>query len=122
MKAKEPIIRPYTSGNTIIPQLRSYLVDRVEMENDLEVLEQVYAVISASKSSFADKYYQAKEQTERFCTPELAKELEAEGYMIDKPYPYDDFYSDLDNLIEEDESDSNAPQVWVDKMFPELKD
>lgn len=120
MKVKEPMADTYTSGNMLIPQLRSNILSKVEEESNLNVLEQVYAIVAASKSSFTEKYNHAKEQTERFCTPELAKELETEGYMIDKDYPYDDAHIDFNRLIEEDANDNNAPQEWVEKMFPEL--
>lgn len=44
-------------------------------------------ILLESDMSFEKKYANAKEQTEKYCTEELARELEAEGYMIDKPYP-----------------------------------
>lgn len=120
MKAKEPMANASTASNVLIPHLRSNILEKVETENDLNVLEQVYAIVAASKSSFTNKYYHAKEQTEHFCTSEVAEELEAEGYMIDKPYPYDDSCIDFNQLIEDDANDTNAPQEWVEKMFPEL--
>lgn len=118
MKAKEPMMG--TSGNTLVPHLRSYIVDKVEEESNMEILEQIYAIINSSGSTFEDKYSQAKEQTEKYCVPELAKELEAEGYMIGKPYPYEDSRIDFDQLIEDDTKDVEAPKEWVKKMFPEL--
>ena len=111
----------YTSGNSrLIPHLRNYIVDKVEKESHLEILEQMYAIIDTSSDSFTEKYRRAKEQCERFCTPELARELEEEGYMIGKPDPNDDSNLDIDHLIEEDAQDDKAPQEWVEKMFPEL--
>ena len=61
-----------------------------------------------------------KEIAQKYCPEELAKELEAEGYMIDKPYPYMDSTQDLEEAIQDDEKDENAPQEWITKMFPEL--
>lgn len=84
-------------------------------------MEQIYSIISSSENQYADKYNQAKESTEKYCVPELAKELECEGYMIGKPYPYEDGSQlDLDQLIGYDAKDNDAPQEWVEKMFPEL--
>ncbi len=62
----------------------------------------------------------AKEQTERYCVPEIAVELENEGYMIDKPYPFDSEFFNFNQAILEDESDEDAPDEWVEKMFPEI--
>ena len=119
MKAKEPMLAPY--GNNMIPHLRSYIVDKVEAESRLAVLEQIYTIICSSEYQYSDKYNQAKESTEKYCVTELAKELESEGYMIGKPYPCEDGSQlDLDQLIEDDAKDVDAPQEWVEKMFPEL--
>lgn len=118
MEVKELMIAPY--GNTMIPHLRNFIVDRIEEESRMSVLEKIYAIICSSDGSYEEKYQQAKEQTEKYCAPELAKELEDEGYMIGKPYPYDDPLLDLDQLIEDDSRDGDAPQEWVEKMFPEL--
>ena len=118
MKAKDPMIVAH--GNMLIPNLRNFIVERVEEESNLSVLEQIYAILGSSKQSFEDRYQKAKEQTEKYCVPEIAKEMEAEGYMIDKPYPFDDPDLDFDQLISEDAHDSDAPQKWVEKMFPEL--
>ncbi len=118
MEAKEPMIAPY--GNTIVPRLRSFIVDKIEEENRMSVLEKVYSIICSTDSSFEEKYQQAKMQTEKYCPPELAKELEDEGYMIGKPYPDNDSHLDFDQLIEDDARDDDAPQEWVEKMFPEL--
>lgn len=84
MKTKEPIVAKY--NNNLIPYLKSYIVDKLEEENNLDVLEKIYSIISPeSKMSFEQKFALAKEQTEKYCPEELAKELEAEGFMIDKP-------------------------------------
>lgn len=118
MKAKEPA--GISAGvSTLLPHLRHRIVERVEEEKNLSVLEQIYSII-ASGDSFEEKYRLAKEQTERYCAPELAEQLEAEGYMIDKAYPYDDTQLDLDQLRREDAEDGDAPQEWLEKMFPEL--
>ena len=69
---------------------------------------------------FKRKFAIAKEQTKKYCPEELAKELEAEGYMIDKPYPFMDSTQELEAVIRDDENDENAPQEWITKMFPEL--
>ncbi len=77
-------------------------------------------ILLESEMSFEKKYANDKEQTEKYCTEELARELEAEGYMIDKPYPFMDSSQDLEEVIKDDEKDENAPQEWITKMFPEL--
>ena len=118
MKAKEPV--GAYGGNMIVPHLRSFIVDKIEEESDVSVLEQVYALLYPSDQSFRTKYLQAKEQTEKYCVPELARDLETEGYMINKPYPYEDSRIDFDRLVEEDANDGDAPQEWLEKMFPEL--
>lgn len=119
MKAEEPLRQSY--GNSMIPHLRNYIVDKVEKENDVEVLQRLYAIINTqSDETYYEKFVQAKEQTEKYCTKEMAEELEAEGFMIGKPYPIDDSKFDFDQAIKEDEMDAEAPQEWVEKMFPEL--
>ena len=119
MKAKEPLLKSYK--NSIIPHLRNYIVDKVENEQDVGVLQQLYAVITPKdRESFAEKFTQAQKQTEQYCVPEIAAELESEGYMIGKPYPYDDEAFDFDQAIREDEADEVAPDEWVEKMFPEI--
>ena len=56
MKAKEPLLKSYT--NSIIPHLRNYIVDKVENEQDVAVLQQLYAVITPKDSeSFCRKIY-----------------------------------------------------------------
>ena len=67
-----------------------------------------------------EKFQKAKEQTQNYCFPELAKELEDEGYMIGKTNPYDDSQLNFDQLIEDDARDGDAPDEWIEKMFPEL--
>ena len=128
MKTKEPIVAKY--NNNLIPYLKSYIVDKLEEENNLDVLEKIYSIISPeSKMSFEQKFALAKEQTEKadvdlsyavWDKDAVAKELEAEGYMIDKPYPFMDSTQDLEEAIQDDEKDENAPQEWITKMFPEL--
>lgn len=121
MKTKEPIIPKYSQNNNLIPYLKNYIVDKLEDENNLDVLEKIYSIISPkSELSFEQKFALAKEQTEKYCPEELARELEAEGYMIDKSYPYEDEIIDIDTIIKEDEKDENAPEEWITKMFPEL--
>lgn len=121
MKAKEPIASNYTQSNPIIPHLRNYIMEKLEDERDLNVLEKIYSIISPEDElSYEEKFAIAKEQTEQYCPIELARDLEAEGYMIDKPYPYEDEISDIDTIIKEDEEDVNAPEEWIRKMFPEL--
>ena len=119
MKTKEPTVTKY--NDNFIPYLKNYIVDKLEEENNLDVLEKIYSIISPeSELSFERKFAIAKEQTEKYCPKELAKELEAEGYMIDKPYPYKDSSQDLEEAIRDDEKDENAPQEWINIMFPEL--
>ena len=118
MKAKEPMI--VARRDMLIPNLRNYIVERVETESNLSILEQIYAVLDSSKQSFEDRFKRAREQTEKYCVPEIAEEMEQEGYMIEKPYPCDDLHIDFDKLIKEDAHDDDAPQEWVEKMFPEL--
>ena len=121
MKAKEPIASNYTPSNPIIPHLRNYIMEKLEDERDLNVLEKIYSIISPEDElSYEEKFAIAKEQTKQYCPEELARELEAEGFMIDKPYPYEDELSYIDTVIKEDEEDVNAPEEWVRKMFPEL--
>lgn len=110
----------YSTTNPIIPHLRHYILDRIEDETDVSVLEKIYAIISPKEASFKEQFAQAKSQTDEFCTPDLAAELEAEGYMINKPYPYGNSDFDIDAAIREDEVDGNAPQEWLAKMFPEV--
>ena len=77
MKVKEPLLKSHS--NAMIPHLRSYIVEKVEKEKDMAVLQQLYAVITPkANETFAEKFTQAKEQTERYCTPEIAEELEDE--------------------------------------------
>ena len=84
MKTKEPIVAKY--NNNLIPYLKSYIVDKLEEENNLDVLEKIYSIISPeSKMSFEQKFALAKEQTEKYCPEELAKELEAEGFIYSIP-------------------------------------
>lgn len=119
MKAEEPLL--HSHNNPMIPHLRSYIVDKVENENDITVLQRLYAVITLqSDETYEEKFAQAKEQTEKYCAEEIAQELEAGGYMLGKPYPIDDSNFDFDQAIREDELDEEAPDEWVEKMFPEL--
>ena len=119
MKVKEPLLKSHS--NAMIPHLRSFIVEKVENEEDVDVLQQLYAVITPkSDKTYAEKFAQAKAQTERYCVPEIAEELENEGYMIGKPYPYDDDAFDFNQAIKEDEADDVAPDEWVEKMFPEV--
>lgn len=39
MKTKEPIVAKY--NNNLIPYLKSYIVDKLEEENNLDVLEKI---------------------------------------------------------------------------------
>ena len=120
MEIKEPMALGYSTTNPVIPHLRHYILNRIEDETDVSVLEKIYAIISPKEVSFKEQFAQAKLQTEEFCTPDLAAELEADGYMINKPYPYDSSNFDIDAAVREDEVDGNAPQEWLAKMFPEL--
>lgn len=121
MEAKEPIPSGYTPANLTVPHLRHFIMDRVENETDVSVLEQIYAIVAPKGTmSFIEKYNQAKSQTEQFCTDDIVEELEAEGYMIDKPYPMSDDVFDFEAAIRDDEHDDHAPQEWLKKMFPEI--
>ena len=119
MKAKEPLA--VVNGSSIIPHLRTYIVDKVEDETNLAVLQQLYAIVSRDdKEAYADKFAKTKAQTEQYCVPALADELEAEGFMFGKPYPFDDVPFDIEQAIADDAKDEPAPKEWLDKMFPEL--
>ena len=121
MKVEEPIASGDTPAKSAVSHLRHYIMERVETETDLAMLERIYSIISSRESlSFREKYSQAKIQTEKYCTSDMAAELEAEGYMIDKDFPYADEPLDIETLIAEDESDDNAPKEWIEKMFPEV--
>lgn len=120
MEAKEPIAAGYSATNPVLPHLRHYIMDRVESETDVSVLEQIYAIISPQEASFKERFSRAKAQTDEYCAPDLAEELEAECYMINKPYPLENDSLDIDAIIQADELDENAPQEWLEKMFPEV--
>lgn len=68
--------------------------------------------------SIAQKIENAKRQTEKYCTKEIAAELAAENYMIGKPAP--DIAFDMDQAIADDDADEAAPEEWLKKMFPEV--
>ena len=69
--------------------------------------------------SMAQKIENAKRQTEKYCTKEIADELAAENYMIGKPAP-DSGVFDMEQAIADDEADEAAPEEWLKKMFPEV--
>ena len=52
--------------------------------------------INIKAEIYDHKFLEAKQQTEQYCTPEIAAELEADGFMIGKPFPYDDSLLDLE--------------------------
>lgn len=121
MKVEEPMLKRHTSRSALIPHLRSYIVNKVETEDDMAILQRLYSVVSPdADETYEEQFAKAKRQTEQYCVPEIAEELESEGYMIGKPYPYDDEHFDFDQAIKDDAHDGLAPQEWVDKMFPEL--
>ena len=68
--------------------------------------------------SISQKIENAKRQTEKYCTKEIADELAAENYMIGKPAPCSAF--DMEQAIADDETDEPAPEEWLKKMFPEV--
>lgn len=68
--------------------------------------------------SITQKIENAKRQTEKYCTKEIADELAAENYMIGKPAP--DIAFDMEQAIADDDADEAAPEDWLKKMFPEV--
>ena len=120
MEVKEPVAAAYATPNPVVPHLRHYIVDKVEAETDEDVLERILAIVSPHEASFKQRFNQAKTQTEKYCTPEVAAALEAEGFMINKPRPFEDEPFDVDAAIRDDERDDNAPREWLEKMFPEV--
>lgn len=110
----------YASQNPVIPHLRNYIVDKVEAETDVDVLEQILAIVSPHEASFKERFNQAKVQTEKYCTPDVAAAMEADGFMINKPCPFEGESFDIEAAICDDEHDDNAPREWLEKMFPEV--
>lgn len=87
-----------------ISQYVGFVLYRNALKNDTEGISQ--------------KIENAKRQTEKYCTKEIADELAAENYMIGKPAPDSAF--DMEQAIADDEADEPAPEEWLKKMFPEV--
>lgn len=105
---------------TEIPELRSFIVDRVSTLTDRNALQRICSIIISNSESYEQKFLAAKQQTEQYCTPDIAAELEADGFMIGKPFPFDDSLFDLEQAEQEDLNDEPAPEEWLKKMFPEV--
>ena len=76
--------------------------------------------INIKAEIYDHKFLEAKQQTEQYCTPEIAAGLEADGFMIGKPFPFDDSLLDLEQAEQEDLENEPAPEEWLKKMFPEV--
>ena len=105
---------------TEIPALRSFIVDKVSTLTDRNTLQRIYSIIISNSENYERKFLEAKQQTEQYCTPEIAAELEADGFMIGKSFPFDDSLFDLEQAEQEDLEDEPAPEEWLKKMFPEV--
>lgn len=46
MEVNEPAALGYNNGSVLIPRLKSYIMDKVEHEDNLATLEQIYAIFS----------------------------------------------------------------------------
>ena len=120
MKVEEPAALGYATTNSVISHLRHQIVERVESETDVNVLEQIYSIINPKDTSFEERFKRSKAMAEKYCTHDVAAELEAESFMINKPCPFANETFDADAAIREDERDENAPNEWLQKMFPEV--
>ncbi|MBR1652903.1 MAG: hypothetical protein IJ692_05880 [Alloprevotella sp.] len=120
MKVEEPATSGYAAKNSVVLHLRQSIVERVESETDVNVLERIYSIIYPKDASYEERFRRQKAMAERYCTPEVAAELEAEGFMVGKACPSVGATFDAEAAIREDERDGNAPQEWLQKMFPEV--
>ncbi|MDD6002773.1 MAG: hypothetical protein PUC50_11340 [Bacteroidales bacterium] len=111
---------PYSSNPIGIPALKNFIVNNVENISDINALQRIYAIIISNSESYEQKFKAAKLQTDLFCPKEIAQELEAGGYMINKPFPFDEAAYNLDLAEKEDLEDEPAPEEWLQKMFPEV--
>ncbi|MBP5504115.1 MAG: hypothetical protein J6Y24_15150 [Bacteroidales bacterium] len=108
------------STKTEIPTLKNFIVDNVEKVSDVYTLQRICAIIISNSETYEQKFRSAKLQTEKYCPKELAEELEAEGFMIGKPFPVDNAIYDLQIAEKEDSEDEPVPEEWLQKMFPEV--
>lgn len=103
-----------------IPAMKHFIVDSVENLTDVYTLQRICAIIISNSESYEQKFQAAKRQTEKYCPKEIAEELEADGFMIGKPFPFDDAVFDLEKAEKEDLEDEPVPEEWLQKMFPEV--
>ena len=75
--------------------------------------------LKSNAESFEQKLKNARRQTEKYCTKDIADELAADNYMIGKPFP-DGGAFDMEQAIADDAADEPAPDEWLKKMFPEV--
>ena len=108
------------STKTEIPTLKSFIGDNVEKVSDVYTLQRICSIIITNSESYEQKLRSAKLQTEKYCPKEIADELEAEGFMIGKPFPFDSAIYDLQIAEKEDSEDEPVPEEWLQKMFPEV--
>lgn len=107
----------HINTKTEIPALKSFIVDNVAKLTDVRILQRICAIILSNSESYEQKFLAAKHQTEKYCPKEIAEELEAEGFMIGKPFPLDKAVFDLETAEKEDLEDEPVPEEWLQKMF-----
>ncbi len=111
----EPAAAYYT--NSVVGAMRRHISRRIASVNDPSFLSRLSQIVDDNPEPFEVRYQRAREFAYAHFPYEIAKQLEAEDFMIDQPMPNIVDKSLLDSVLLESENSGTLSDAETQSLF-----
>ena len=111
----EPAAAYYT--NSVVGAMRRHISRRIASVNDPSFLSRLSQIVDDNPEPFEVRYQRAREFAYAHFPYEIAKQLEAEDFMIDQPMPNIVDKSLLDSVLLESENSGTISDSETQSLF-----
>ena len=111
----EPAAAYYT--NSVVGAMRRHISRRIASVNDPSFLSRLSQIVDDNPGPFEVRYQRAREFAYAHFPYEIAKQLEAEDFMIDQPMPNIVDKSLLDSVLLESENSGTISDSETQSLF-----
>ena len=111
----EPAAAYYT--NSVVGAMRRHISRRIASVNDPSFLSRLSQIVDDNPEPFEVRYRRAREFAYAHFPYEIAKQLEAEDFMIDQPMPNIVDKSLLDSVLLESENSGTISDSETQSLF-----
>jgi len=114
-KVSEPAAAYYT--NSVVGAMRRHISRRIATVNDPSFLSRLSQIVDDNPEPFEVRYQRAREFAYAHFPYEIAKQLEAEDFMIDQPMPNVVDESKIDSVLLESENSGTLSDTETQALF-----